>query len=301
MTDTLFSHDDSVAAGQVVQVEPLVRRVVGPNPGPYTYTGTCTYLVGDDEVAIIDPGPDDPGHLAILLDATAAGRRVSHIVVTHTHRDHTAGVEALRAATGAPVVGCAPHFSARALQVFERNEAAADLDYAPDRVLADGDRVSGKGWTLAAVATPGHTANHLAFALEENGALFSGDHVMAWSTTLVAPPDGSMAAYMAALASLRERDDRIYWPGHGGPVVDPRRYVRGLLSHRRQREASILARIEAGDTTIPEIVDKLYAGIGPELRGGASLSVLAHIESLVADRQVESDGPVRPDGRFRRR
>lgn len=297
MTDISFSRDETVIPGRVVQVESQVRRVVAPNSGPYTYTGTCTYLIGGENVAIIDPGPDDATHLAALLAAVGQGR-VSHIVVTHTHRDHTAGVDALRAATGAQVVGCAPHFSARAPNAFEQNEAAADLGYAPDRVLVDGERLEGEGWTLTAVETPGHTANHLAFALEDTGVLFSGDHVMAWSTTLVAPPDGSMSAYMASLEKLRERDDRVYWPGHGGPVQDPRRYVRGLLSHRRQREASILARIEAGDETIAAIVEKLYAGVDPRLWGGASLSVLAHIESLIEDGQVSTDGPVHLGGRF---
>lgn len=297
MTDIPFSYDESVIPGKVVQVDSMVRRVVAPNSGPYTHTGTCTYIVGGENVAIIDPGPDDSMHLNTLLEAVG-GRRVSHIIVTHTHRDHTAGVAALREATGAQLVGCAPHFSARPPNVYERNEAAADLDYAPDQALEDGECVSGDGWTLTAVATPGHTANHLAFALEGTGALFSGDHVMAWSTTLVAPPDGSMSAYMGALEKLRSRDDRIYWPGHGGPVVDPRRYVRALLNHRRQREASILSRIEAGDETITAIVGKLYAGLDAKLWGGASLSVLAHIESLVADGRVSTQGPVHLGGRF---
>lgn len=298
MSDIPFSRDDTAIPGGVVQVEPLIRRIVAPNPGPYTYTGTCSYIVGSGDVAVIDPGPDDAGHIAALVDA-AQGGRISHIVVTHTHRDHTAGVEALRKATGAQVVGCAPHFSARELNAFERGDAAADVAYAPDRVLADGEDLAGDGWTLTAVATPGHTANHLAFALKETGALFSGDHVMAWSTTLVAPPDGSMAAYMAALENLRERDDRIYWPGHGGPVEDPRRYVRALLNHRRQREASILARIGAGDGTVAAIVEKLYTGVDPSLWGGASLSVFAHIESLVADGRVTTDGEPHLSGVFR--
>ncbi|MFC0217487.1 MBL fold metallo-hydrolase [Pseudochelatococcus lubricantis] len=300
MSDIPFERDDSAVAGQVSRPEPLVRRVIAPNASAYTYTGTCTYIVGEGDVAIIDPGPDDPAHLARLLD-TVKGERVSRIVVTHTHFDHTAGLAALQAATGAEVTGCAPHFAARAPGEAEEIEAAADLAYAPDRVLADGERLSGEGWTLIAVATPGHTANHLAFALEETGALFSGDHVMAWSTTLIAPPDGSMAAYMASLESLRMREDRIYWPGHGGPVRDPRRYVRALLHHRRQREAAILARIEAGDGRIGEIVDKLYTGLAPELRDGAARSVFAHIESLIAEGQVESEGPAHLGGRFLRR
>lgn len=300
MSDIPFERDDGAIAGPAVSLEPLVRRVIAPNASAYTFTGTCTYIVGQGEVAIIDPGPDDPAHLAVLLDAVR-NERVTQIVVTHTHLDHTAGLAALRAATGAEVVGCAPHFSARAPAGDEKVEAAADVAYAPDRVLTDGERLSGDGWTLTALATPGHTANHLAFALEETGALFTGDHVMAWSTTLVAPPDGSMAAYMASLDLLRERDDRIYWPGHGGPVREPRRFVRALHHHRRQREAAVLARIEAGDTRIEDIVDKLYTGLAPALRGGAALSVFAHLESLIAAGAIVADGPAHIGGRFLRR
>ncbi|MGI6244276.1 MAG: MBL fold metallo-hydrolase [Pseudochelatococcus sp.] len=300
MSDIPFERDDGAIAGPAVSLESLVRRVIAPNASAYTFTGTCTYIVGQGEVAIIDPGPDDPAHLAVLLDAVR-NERVTQIVVTHTHLDHTAGLAALRAATGAEVVGCAPHFSARAPAGDEKVEAAADVAYAPDRVLTDGERLSGDGWTLTALATPGHTANHLAFALEETGALFTGDHVMAWSTTLVAPPDGSMAAYMASLDLLRERDDRIYWPGHGGPVREPRRFVRALHHHRRQREAAVLARIEAGDTRIEDIVDKLYTGLAPALRGGAALSVFAHLESLIAAGAIVADGPAHIGGRFLRR
>lgn len=300
MSDIPFERDDGAIAGPAVSLELLVRRVIAPNASAYTFTGTCTYIVGQGEVAIIDPGPDDPAHLAVLL-GTVRNERVTQIVITHTHLDHTAGLAALRAATGAEVVGCAPHFSARAPAGDEKVEAAADVAYAPDRVLTDGERLSGDGWTLTALATPGHTANHLAFALEETGALFTGDHVMAWSTTLVAPPDGSMAAYMASLDLLRERDDRIYWPGHGGPVREPRRFVRALHHHRRQREAAVLARIEAGDTRIEDIVDKLYTGLAPALRGGAALSVFAHLESLIAAGAIVADGPAHIGGRFLRR
>ena len=297
MSNILSTHDESAIGGTVSYVEPLIRRLIAPNPSAYTYTGTCTYIVGQGKVAIIDPGPKDDAHLAALLKATA-GERVAYIFVTHTHLDHTAGVSALQAATGAQVVGCAPHFSARPPNILERAEAAADLTYAPDRVLIDGEAVSGPGWTLTAVATPGHTANHLAFALEETGALFSGDHVMAWSTTLIAPPDGSMVSYMDALEKLRQRNDRIYWPGHGGPVRAPRRFVRALLHHRRQREAAILACIQAGDTHINAIVQKLYTGLAPALQSAAALSVFAHIESLLADGKIKTNEPPHPGARF---
>jgi glyoxylase-like metal-dependent hydrolase (beta-lactamase superfamily II) len=199
----------------------------------------------------------------------------------------------VKAATGAPIVGCGPHRRARPLTLGETNalEGSGDLDYRPDTELTDGDAVSGPGWTLAAVATPGHTANHLAFALPQEQALFSADHVMAWSTTVVAPPDGSMTEFMASLDRLRGRDETVYWPGHGGPVREPQRLVRALSHHRRQREASIVNRLAAGDRTIPEIVAAIYQGLAPALRGAAGLSVFAHLEDLVTRGLVATDGP----------
>jgi glyoxylase-like metal-dependent hydrolase (beta-lactamase superfamily II) len=198
-------------------------------------------------------------------------------------------------------VGCGPHRPARALFTGEVNplEASSDKDYAPDRELGDGDAVEGDGWTLAALATPGHMANHLAFSLVEEKALFSGDHVMAWSTTVVAPPDGSMSEFMASLDKLRGRDETVYWPGHGGPVTEPQRFVRALVHHRRQREASILNRLAAGDSTIPEIVTAIYQGLNPALVGAAGLSVFAHLEDLVARGQAATDGAPALDGRYR--
>src|SRR4051812_42147011 len=235
---------DSLASGVVERVAPGLRRLVAPNPSAFTFNGTCTYIVGDGEVAILDPGPDDEAHLQRLLAATA-GERIAAILVTHTHRDHSALSGRLAKATGAPVVGARPHVPRPGAP--QGLDAAHDLTYAPARVLGDGEALSFGDQTLGALATPGHAANHLCFACGE--ALFSGDHVMAWSTSVVAPPDGSMSDYMASLEKLRDREETIYWPGHGGPVVDPRRYVRGLITHRRQREAAILARLEAGPAT----------------------------------------------------
>ena len=284
-------------SGVLTRLSPLVRRLVARNASPFTFTGTCSYIVGEGEVAIVDPGPADEAHVAALL-AAVAGERVSQIVVTHSHRDHAAAAPMLKERTGAPIVG------ARAQVAIEgappRVNAAHDLAYAPDVALADGERIEGRGFTLESVATPGHAANHLCFALLEENALFSGDHVMAWSTSVVAPPDGSMADYMASLEKLRMRDEAIYWPGHGGPVRDPQRYVRALVSHRRQREAAILARLQAGDATIPEIVARVYAGLNPALVGAANLSTFAHLEDLVARGVVASDGAPTLSARFRR-
>lgn len=295
-----FEQETEAPIGRTETLTPLVRRLVAPNGGPFTYRGTCSYIVGRGRVAIIDPGPDDATHVAGLLDAVR-GETVTHIVVTHTHRDHSPAASALRAATGALVVGCSPHVASRPLALGEANvlDASADHDYAPDVVLEDGEAVSGPQWTLQALATPGHTANHLAFALPEENTLFSGDHVMAWSTTIVAPPDGSMQAYMASLAKLRARREEVYRPGHGGPVREPQRFLRALVHHRRQREAAILNRLAAGDETIAQIVPLLYEGLAPALHGAAGLSVFAHLEDLVARGLVVCDGAPTLAARYR--
>lgn len=277
--------------GRLVPVSPLVRRIVANNPSPFTFRGTNCYVVGQGEVAVIDPGPQDARHVEALI-AQLGDERITQIVVTHTHRDHSPAARSLKAATGAPIVGCGRHVGARALAQGEtaRLDAANDLDHVPDRQTLDGDVIEGAGWRLVAVATPGHTMNHLAFHLPQENALFSGDHVMAWSTTIVAPPDGAMAPYMASLEKLRGRADAVYWPGHGGPVRDPQRFVRALIGHRRQRESSILARLADSARTIPELVDLNYPGLSERLKGAAALSTLAHLEDLADRGLVASDG-----------
>lgn len=260
--------------GIPIQLEPLVTRVLAPNASPYTFTGTQTHIVGMADVAVIDPGPDDAAHLD-ALERVIAGRRVTAIVVTHHHRDHSPATRPLQAATGAPIVGAAPFGPDKA-----GGEAAFDPLYRPDRVLATGDRVSGEGWTLEALATPGHTSNHLAFALLETGALFSGDHVMGWSTTVVVPPDGDMTAYMRSLELLMQRDDRVYYPGHGEAIERPQRLVRGMLGHRKQREGQILRLLRERGRTVGELVTQMYVGLDPKLVPGAKGSVLAHLYDL---------------------
>jgi len=269
-----------------VTMEPLVRRLLAPNPSPFTYTGTETYMVGKGEVAVIDPGPDLPDHVEAILAATE-GERVIAILCTHTHRDHSPAARALKAATGASIVGCAP------LTMEDegpRADAAFDADYRPDRILADGETVSGPGWTLEAVATPGHTSNHLCFSLRESGALFSGDHIMGWSTTVVSPPDGDMAAYMASLEKLLGRPDRVYYPAHGDPVCEPHRFVRAVAAHRRARERQILDLLELEAQPVPAMVASMYRGIDPRLHGAAGRSVLAHLIDLEARDRVWRDG-----------
>ena len=296
-----FNRSAPAPAGVLEEVSPLVRRIVAPNPSPMTFTGTCTYVVGRGNVTIVDPGPDDQVHLDNLM-AALKGESIESILVTHTHRDHSPLAARLRVLTGAPVLGAAPHRTARDLVEGEyiRLDAGADYDYAPDHVLADGGVHQGRGYTLEAVETPGHTANHLAFALKEENALLSGDHVMAWSTTTVAPPDGAMGDYMASIQKLLTRDERIFWPGHGGPVTEPQRFMRALQAHRRQREASILDRLSAGDETIPEIVANVYQGLNPALLKPAGMNVFAHLEDLVARGLATTEGPPRLDSRFTR-
>lgn len=277
--------------GQIEQIEPLVARVLAPNPSPFTYTGTQTYLVGTDEgLAVIDPGPDDPDHLAALA-ATIAGRPVLAIMCTHTHRDHSPAAAPLAALTGAPVIGCAAlHIVSDAPRV----DAPFDKAYRPDRVLADGEQVAGPGWTLTAVATPGHTSNHLCFALEEAGALFTGDHVMGWSTSVVVPPDGDMGDYLASLMKLHEREDRIYYPAHGPAVDNPRQLVRGMVGHRRAREKQILRLLEDVPSrqglSISEMVPVMYKGVPEFLWPAAAQSVHAHLIELARQGSVVEQG-----------
>jgi glyoxylase-like metal-dependent hydrolase (beta-lactamase superfamily II) len=279
----------------LTKLSPVVRRVIAPNASPFTFNGTCTYVVGEGKVAIIDPGPGDQSHLQALL-AAVEGERVEIILVTHTHRDHCAAARKLRDATGALLAGAAPFAPS--------SDLAGGLDsahdrYAPDAILADGERLQGRGFTIEAVATPGHCANHLCFVLLEENALFSGDHVMAWSTSVVAPPDGSMAAYMASLDKLRSRKETIYWPGHGGPVVEPQRYLRALIHHRRQREASILEALRGGAETVPALVAKVYVGLNPLLTRAAGFSTLAHLQDLCQRGLVVAEAPGDGETRFR--
>ena len=268
------------------QLSPLVRRVLANNPSPFTFTGTQSYVVGKGAVAVIDPGPDLPDHVEALLAATK-GERIAAILCTHTHRDHSPAARSLSQATGAPIIGCAP------LALDDsgpRADAAFDPDYRPDRILDDREALEGDGWTLVTVATPGHTSNHLCFALPQEQALFSGDHVMGWSTTIVSPPDGDMAAYMMSLAKLQGRGEIVYYPAHGPSIDAPQKLLRGLILHRRQREGQILAELERGEGEIPAMVVRMYKSIDPKLHPAAERSVLAHLIDLENRGLVVSDG-----------
>jgi glyoxylase-like metal-dependent hydrolase (beta-lactamase superfamily II) len=286
--------------GEAVEVAENIVRVTAPNASPFTFHGTNSYIIGKRSLAVIDPGPADDSQLAALLRAIG-GRPVSHIFVTHTHRDHSPLARSLAEATGATMVAEGPHRPARDVHDGEeyRLDASNDVDFHPDHALSDQEVVEGDGWALRTVLTPGHAANHAAFALEGTGILFSGDHVMGWSTTIVAPPDGSMPDYMNSLDRLLERDDSRYLPGHGGPVENPAAFVRGLRTHRKMRERAILERIVQGDRLIPEIVAAIYRDTDPRLFGAAGMSVLAHLEDLVARGAISTDGPAALTGEFR--
>ena len=298
--DIPFNKTFDLAPGKVEEVAPGLRRILADNPGPFTFKGTLTYIAGRGDVAVIDPGPDDPRHLAAILDAVR-GETVTHILVTHTHRDHSPGTAPLKAATGATVYAEGAHRAARPLHTGEtaRLDAGGDQAFRPDATLADGAIVRGNGFTFEAIATPGHTANHMAYAFKEADVLLSGDHVMGWSTTIVAPPDGAMSDYMASLAKLARRTETTYFPGHGGAIRDAPRFVEHLIRHRHGREASILHRLEKGAADIPTIVRAVYIGLDARLIGAAGLSVLAHLEDLVARGAVATDGPPAITGTYR--
>ncbi len=270
------------------QISPLIRRVLARNASPFSYTGTQTYIVGHGDVAVIDPGPlgDDPAHVGELM-RLLAGETIIAIMCTHTHRDHSPAAAPLSAATGAPVIGCAP------LVIIDdgpRADASFDPSYAPSRVLSDGEHLTGTGWTLTALATPGHTSNHLCYALDEEKALFTGDHIMGWSTTVVSPPDGDMADYMRSLQILIDRDDRVYYPAHGAPVDKPQRLARGMMGHRKQREGQILRLIDRGVGVVEDMVVEMYKGVDPRLHGAAGRSVLAHLIDLRDRGVVKANG-----------
>ena len=279
-----FDRSFDVPAGEDIPLTPLLRRVLAPNPGPFTFKGTGVYIVGKTDVAVIDPGPDIPGHVEALKRALA-GKRLSHILVTHTHSDHSPAAKPLKEWSGAKTYAFGPHGSGKAEEGVKVEEGG-DMDFVPDVFVRDGEAIAGDGYTFDCVFTPGHTSNHMCFALREEMALFTGDHVMGWSTTVVTPPDGDMAAYMASLRKLRARDDAILWPTHGGPVREPRPFLDAYIAHRLEREMQILTSLAAGVDSIPEIVARLYVDVDKRLHPAAARSVLAHLIQLTQEGRV---------------
>jgi glyoxylase-like metal-dependent hydrolase (beta-lactamase superfamily II) len=298
--DIPFDRNFDAAPGVVDRIAPKVRRILAPNPGPFTFTGTCTYIVGEGEVAIVDPGPDNPAHIGALRQAVS-GEKIAHVFVTHTHRDHSPAAAAIVEGTGAKTYAEGPHRAARPLQLDEKTrlDASADLAFMPDVRLVDGEIVEGKGYALEAVATPGHTVNHLAFALRGTDILFSGDHVMAWSTSIVAPPDGAMGDYMASLRKLKARSETLYFPGHGPPVKNAPAFVDRYIAHRQGREAAILRSLGRGEADIPALVRAIYIGLDPRLTAAAGLMTLAQLEDLVERGAAATDGVPSLSSRFR--
>jgi glyoxylase-like metal-dependent hydrolase (beta-lactamase superfamily II) len=308
VTDLVFLQESDVRPDRPEAVTPLVRRVVADNPGAYTYKGTCTYLVGHGDVAVVDPGPDDPAHTDAILGALAPGERIAHILVTHTHSDHSPGSGALQGRTHASTYGFGQQLRLEdpdpTAVVFNDSEVdpdpakpvrprASDRDFQPDVVLGDGDVVASDGWSLEAVHTPGHATNHLCYLVREEGTLFTGDHVMGWATSVVSPPDGNLMEYLASFEKLLERpQDRMYLPGHGPAVTDPHPYVRALVAHRRERSEQILGALAAGPATIAELVPRLYADKPKQIWLAAASSAYAHLLQLQEAGLVEvDDGP----------
>ena len=274
--------------GRCDQLSPLIRRVIANNPSPFTFTGTGTYIIGTGNVAVIDPGPLLDAHVDAILDALGPDEQVSHIVVTHTHLDHSPASKPLQERTKAPIYSFAPP----RVDAFDgpRLEEDADDNFAPDHIVAHGDLIKGDNWTLECVFTPGHMANHMCYALVEEKALFTGDHVMGWSTSIIAPPDGNMNDYMQSLDLLLSRDDDIYWPTHGTSIDDPKAFVRAYIEHRRGREEQIISRLKAGDSDIRQMVETIYADVDKRLHPAAALSVFAHIQDLLTRGEIACDG-----------
>jgi glyoxylase-like metal-dependent hydrolase (beta-lactamase superfamily II) len=290
-----FRRDFAFEYGRLEPVAPGIRRIIARNPGPFTFRGTGTYVIGEGEVAVIDPGPDLPEHIeALLMDL--AGEIITHILVTHTHRDHSPAASAVKEASGAPTYGFGPHAGGKRGEAGV--EEGGDWDFTPDIVVKDGDEIAGDGWRFEAVHTPGHTSNHLCFALPDSGILFSGDHVMGWSTSVIAPPDGDMAAYMNSLEKLLQRRDAVYWPTHGPAITEPQDHVRAFVAHRREREAGIVDCLQAGLGRIDQMVERLYIGLDPSLRRAAGRSVLAHLVDLIGRDVVNCDGPTTTEGHY---
>jgi glyoxylase-like metal-dependent hydrolase (beta-lactamase superfamily II) len=293
-----YVRDITFEYGVCDQVSPLIRRVIARNPGPFTFTGTGTYIVGRGKVAVIDPGPDLPEHLEAILAALEPGEQVSHILVTHHHSDHSPLAGPLKAKTGAPIYGCAVGVQAEESTI--RTEAGADLGFSPDISLCGGGQViEGEGWTIEAVATPGHTSNHICFGLKEENALFSGDHIMGWSTTVITPPDGDMTDYMESLERVKARGYEVLWPTHGPPIREVTPFIEAYAAHRRAREAQVLQAVKGGHSKIVEMVPVLYADVDPRLHPAAARSVLGHMIDLVRRGKVVTDGAPGIDSLYR--
>ena len=274
-----FKRELEFEYGSVDEVEPGIRRVIANNPSPFTLYGTGTYILGTGSVAVIDPGPADPAHIQAILDALE-GETISHVFVTHTHMDHSPGCALLRDHTDAPTYAFGPHGAGK-LEEGVPVEEGGDMEFRPDVLVSHGDVIEGGNWSVECVYTPGHTSNHMCFQLRESRALFTGDHVMGWSTSIISPPDGDMMAYMVSLELLLEREDRVYWPTHGPAITDPHTHVRAFIDHRKERADQIMACVEQGVSIIKDMVPIMYRDTPEFMYPAAARSTLAAIEYLV--------------------
>ena len=289
-----FVRDVEFEYGVVDQVSPLIRRVICNNPGGFTFHGTGTYIIGQGEVAVIDPGPLDDDHIA-ALERAVQGETVTHILITHTHRDHSPAAAPFKKLTGAPTYGYGPHGGDRG---GPKVEEGGDYEFVPDHVIKDGDVIEGKGWTFEAIHTPGHTSNHICFALREENAIFTGDHVMGWSTSVISPPDGNMSDYMSSLREILTREEEIYWPTHGPAITGPKAHVEAFITHRSGREDAILECIRDGRNTIPAMVEVMYADVDKRLHRAAGRSVFAHLLHMAETGRVTADGKPSPESAY---
>lgn len=297
MSDLPLTREFDPHYGEMIEVTPLVRRVVAPNESAFTFKGTGTYVIGRGNVAVIDPGPLDMAHVD-AIERGLEGETITHILITHTHSDHSPAAAPLKERTGAPTYGFGPHGSNQKAPDGAKMDEGGDMDFVPDHVIADGDIIEGDGWTVECVFTPGHTSNHMCFGLREEKALFTGDHVMGWSTAVIAPPDGDMADYMASLRKLLDRDDKVYYPTHGAPVTKPQSLVRGYINHRKAREAQIIARLKAGDRKITDMVPIMYAATDKRLHPAAARSVFAHIKQMSEEGRIQTNGTPSISGEY---
>jgi len=283
-----FNYELDFEYGKVETLSPLIRRVVARNPSAFSFHGTGTYIIGEGEVAVIDPGPMLDEHIEALTQGLA-GETISHILVTHTHSDHSPAARIIKARSGAPTYAYGPHGSGKQ-DLDIPVDGGADFDFSPDVFVTHGELIEGKGWTMECVYTPGHTSNHMCFQLKEEKALFTGDHVMGWSTSIISPPDGDMTSYMESLELLLNRDDKLYWPTHGDCITDPKPFVRSFIEHRLERESQILSALKSGQSSIEEMVPGMYTELDKRMYPAAARSVLAAIIRLVDTGKVSCEG-----------
>ena len=295
-TEIPFNRNFEVNYGEIENVAPGIRRITANNPSPFTFRGTGTYILGEGNVAVIDPGPDQPEHVKAIVEGLK-NETISHILITHTHNDHSPAAKALKEITGAPTFGFGPHGSGKpALKLT--TQAGGDMDFRPDEKTQDGSVIYGDDWSVSCLHTPGHTSNHICFSWDKEKVLFPGDQVMGWSTSIVSPPDGDMGDYMRSLDKLIVRDDKIYYPAHGPEILEPQKLISAFQDHRREREENILECLKLGNDTIDQMVKTVYQDVSESLHAAAARSLFATVIYLVEQKKVEAIDGLDIDGRY---